>query len=129
MSRGSCAYFGGGARSWSATALHLCPNCPGVSNLLSFLHEQIYDNGIIDQEITFPQRESTDRTILVCMVMDVADFLQFLAQKMDKLTSHSFIAKCQAKHLSTLKEKLQLYPTSCIVLADFAENYLMVVQG
>ena len=103
--------------------VHQCPNCLGVLNLLSFLHEQIYDNGIIDQEITFQQWESTDRTTLVCMVMDVADFLQFLAHKMDQLTSYSFIAKCQVKHLSTLKENLHLYPTSCIVLADFAENY------
>lgn len=108
--------------------IHRCSNCPGSSNLLSFLEQLSYDSDKMNQEITFQQWESTDRTTLTRMVMDMPEFLQFLTNKIDKLTSHSFIAKCQAKHLSNLKENLRQCPNSCIVLADFAENYSMIVQ-
>ena len=46
--------------------------------------------------------------------------------KYDLLIAHSYIAKSQAKYLSILKENL--LSSTCIVLADFAENYSMVVQ-
>ena len=108
--------------------VHRCTNCPGRLNLISFLHQLISDHGRINEEITFQQWESTDRTTLVHIVMDMPEFIEFLAYKLDDLTSHSFIAKCQAKYLNSLKESLPLTTTSCVVLADFAENYAMIVQ-
>ena len=35
-----------------------CPDCPGLSNLVSFLHQLVFDR--FEQEITFQQWESTD---------------------------------------------------------------------
>ena len=45
---------------------------------------------------------------------------------MDKLTAHSYIAKCQSKYLKNLKENLN--DSEYIVLGDFAENYKFIVQ-
>ena len=45
---------------------------------------------------------------------------------MDKLTSHSYTAKCQARYLKQRKENLT--EESIIILGDFAENYTFVVQ-
>ena len=42
------------------------------------------------------------------------------------MTALSYISKCQAAYLTSHKENLD--ETTCIVLADFAENYSMVVQ-
>jgi len=58
--------------------------------------------------------------------MEKFEFVEFLAKKIDLLTAHSYIAKSQTKYLSMVKENL--LPSTCIVLADFAENYPMVVQ-
>ena len=69
---------------------------------------------------------STHRTTIVTMVMKKFEFIEFLAIKIDLLTAHSYIAKSQAMYLSALKENL--LSSTCIVLADFAKNYLMVVQ-
>ena len=44
---------------------------------------------------------------------------------MDKLTSHSYIAKCQGQYLKDKKESLHI--GECIVLGDFAENYYKFV--
>ena len=46
--------------------------------------------------------------------------------KIDKLTTHSFISKSQARYLKTRKAELD--DTSCLILLDFAENYYYVVQ-
>ena len=45
---------------------------------------------------------------------------------LDKLTSHSFIAKNQSKYLKECKENLT--ENECIVLGDFSENYQFVMQ-
>ena len=61
------------------------------------------------------------------MVLDIADFFDFLADKIDHLISHSYISKCQSRYLQHLKENLALSPSTAIVKADFAENYTMVI--
>ena len=60
------------------------------------------------------------------MVMEKFEFIEFLAKKIDLLTAHLYTAKLQARYLSALKENALL--STCIMLADFAENYSMVVQ-
>ena len=106
--------------------VHQCLNCPGKSNLIEFLHAQFDD--FTNDEIQFQQWQSTDRTTIVNMFMSHTEFIEFTACKVDQLTSHSYIAKTQAKYLSLLKIRLPSIPATCIVLADFAENYSMVVQ-
>ena len=49
-----------------------------------------------------------------------------LSEAINKLTTHSYIAKCQARYLRQQKEKLT--KDCCIVLGDFAENYTFVIQ-
>jgi hypothetical protein len=47
-------------------------------------------------------------------------------EKVDKLTSHHFIAKHQSGFLSSMKENLQA--DQAIIILDFAENYSFTVQ-
>ena len=104
--------------------IHRCPKCPGKNNRIEYLYQIIPDN--TEEEINFQEWESADRTTIVNMVMQKFEFIEFLAKKIDLLTAHSYIAKSQAKYLSILKENL--LSSTCIMLADFAENYSMVVQ-
>ena len=76
--------------------------------------------------VDFQQWESTDRTTIVNMVMEKPELIKFVAKKIDLLTAHLYIAKSQAKYLSMLKKSLT--SSTCMILADFAENYSMVVQ-
>ena len=45
---------------------------------------------------------------------------------LDNITTHSYIARAQAKSLKNLKESLN--PEEVIVLGDFAEKYMFVIQ-
>ena len=95
--------------------VHCCPNCTGKDNLIECRYQIISDN--TEDEIDFQQWESTDRKF---------EFIEFLAKKIDLLTAHSYIAKSQAMYLSVLKENL--LSSTCIVLADVAKNYSMIIQ-
>ena len=104
--------------------IHRCEECPG-KNLIEFLNDALaaYDE---QDEITVQQWQSTDRTTIVTMVMEISDYVDFLASKIDALTTHSYISKCQAAYLTDIKSHLPL--GTCIALADFSENYSMVIQ-
>ena len=43
----------------------------------------------------------------------------------DKLTTHSYLAKCQAQYLNDKKQSLH---SEVLVLGDFAENYQFLIQ-
>ena len=66
------------------------------------------------------------RTELSSMKLPLNDFIELLCEKLDKITSHSFIAKSQLHYLKHLKETIG--PHEAIVLGDFAENFSFVVQ-
>jgi len=105
--------------------IHRCAECPGKQNLIEYLKAVLTDYEDHD-EISFQQWQSTDRTTMITQVMEVSEYIDFLASKIDHLTTHSYISKCQARYLSELKLKL---PTdTCIAIADFSENYSMVIQ-
>ena len=80
----------------------------------------------VDDDITFSQWDSTDGTTLRTCTTPAKDFLEQLAHKIDKFTTHSFIAKSQACYLKTRKAKMD--DTACLILLDFSENYHYVVQ-
>ena len=44
----------------------------------------------------------------------------------DKLTKHSYLAKCQAQYLNDKKQSLR--SEEALVLGDFAENYQFLIQ-
>ena len=77
-------------------------------------------------EIEFKQWTTTDRTELVHNALPADEFIKELREKLDKITSHSYIAKSQAKYLPDLKDNLK--ENEAIVLGDFAENYQFLIQ-
>ena len=105
--------------------VHRCENCPGSDALHTYLQKKFkeYD---VDDNITFSQWDSTDRTAQRTCTAPGEDFLEQLVYKIDKLTTQSFIAKSQARYLKTRKAEMD--DTSCLILLDFAENYHYVVQ-
>ena len=54
------------------------------------------------------------------------DYKLMLSEAINKLTAHSYIAKCQVRYLKQQKENLA--KDCCIVLGDFAENFTFVIQ-
>ena len=58
------------------------------------------------------------------MKLPLSEFIELLCEKLDKITSHSLIAK--SSYLKHLKETIS--PEEAIVLENFAENYTFVVQ-
>ena len=99
--------------------VHKCENCPGSDALHTYLQKKFkeYD---VDDDITFSQWDSTDRTALRTCTAPAEDFLEQLVYKIDKLTTHSFIVKSQVRYLKTRKAEMD--DTSCLILLDFAEK-------
>ncbi|XP_071944232.1 uncharacterized protein [Antedon mediterranea] len=102
-----------------------CKQCPGRVGVINFLTncEEIADV----EELTYTQWVSVDRTKLVTLVEPKEEFIENLADKIVKLTRHSFTSKSQSGYMRNLKGTLQ--PMEEIILqGDFAENYAYVVQ-
>ena len=105
--------------------VHRCDDCPGQSNLTTYLHEQLSHLNSNDL-IIFKQWVSTDRADIKQIALSLPDYIDHLSKQSDDLTSHSYISKCQANYLRELKSTLP--EGEIIVLADFAENFSFVVQ-
>ena len=58
-------------------------------------------------ETEFKQWTTTDRTELVHNALPADEFIKELCEKLDKITSYSYIAKSQAKYLPDLKDNLK----------------------
>ncbi len=121
--------------------VHRCPSCPGVVNLIGFLKQQLLSNNAEnetedessededdedDETITFKQWTTTDRADLISQTVSIEEFIEKLAEKLNNITSHSYIARAQAAYLKKLKQELP--SDEVIVLGDFAENYKFIVQ-
>ena len=71
---------------------------------------------------------SVNRTELVTLVDTRESYIEKLAQKIDDLTRHSFIAKTQsAYNMNVLKGRL-IPETEILRQGDFADNFSFVVQ-
>ena len=71
-------------------------------------------------------RDNTDRTTMSTIVDTLEEFIKTLCNKIDALTTHSFIAKSQGAHLKRIKED---FPAdTAVIISDFAENYQYVIQ-
>ena len=119
--------------------VHRCPSCPGVDNLIGFLRRKFSSNSEEnetdeessededdDETVTFKQWTTTDRAELISQTVSIEEFITQLAEKLNNVTSHSYIARGQAAYLRTLKEELP--SDEVIVLGDFAENYKFIIQ-
>ena len=87
--------------------IHRCPNCPGSAPVKDYL-EAAFDSV---QEDVFQFKK---------------EFIELVLEALNKFTSHTFIAKSQARYLK--EKKGNLNDKTCIILLDFAENYQFVVQ-
>ena len=79
-----------------------------------------------NETIVFQQWQKTDRPTLLSYTSSIDECAESLVENIDLLTSHSFIAKCQAQYLKECKESLDT--NTCIILVDFAENVKYMVQ-
>ena len=84
--------------------IHRCPNCLENTEMLeSKLYELIGNYN--DETVTkFNQWISTDRANLILCSKNVPQFIYLVVQQLEKLTAHSFIAKCQSNYLRECKE-------------------------
>ena len=104
--------------------VHRCENCPGAASLKLFLEDKLKEFEIHD--VNFTQWQNTDRPTMGTHSTDRTTYIELLVDMLDRLTSHSYIAKSQGHSLKKLKSELP--QNECIVLLDFAENYKYVVQ-
>ena len=72
--------------------VHRCENCSGSDALHTYLQKKFKEHDV-DDDIMFSQWDSTDRTALLTSTAPAEDFLEQLVYKIDKLTTHSVIAK------------------------------------
>ena len=105
--------------------VHRCSNCPGTKALRLFLKKEL-EGMDPEEEFYFNQWQSTDRTSLITRCVTTEEYKDLLIEVIDKLTVHSFIAKCQGEYLKQCKDNL--LHDECIWLGDFSENYEFVVQ-
>ena len=105
--------------------IHRCINCPSRSDSEDYLNEQLLPE-FVEETIEFYQWTSTDRSELLRQCLSLNEFILLLVEKLNELTSHSFIAKAQSKYLKHCKENLK--DDEAVVLLDFAENYRFVIQ-
>ena len=72
--------------------MHWCESCPGRAGLKKFLNEQLSD---VDSESEFHynQWDTTDRASLTTATT-YEEYKDVLIDAIDKLTKHSYLAKC-----------------------------------
>ena len=104
--------------------IHRCSNCPGTAPVKDYL-EAAFDS-VQEDNVNFQQWQGTDRAMLVSQTATIEKFIELDLEALNKLTSHSFIAKSQARYLK--EKKGNLNDNACTILLDFAENYQFVVQ-
>ena len=106
--------------------LHHCVDFPNKSNISNYLKELLPIKFSENDVIKYKQWVSTDRSQLEDKEEFVDDFVTLLSDMLYKLTEHHFITKNQNQDLKGLKDSLK--PNQCIIILDFAENCLFVVQ-
>ena len=106
-------------------AASACSECPCTDEpLVKYLQEVIgeYDD---DETISFSQWTTTDGSTMIQQQEKIPEYIILIVSQLHRLTSHSYIAKCQTRHLQQRKEYID---STVLALGDFAENYKFVVQ-
>ena len=76
--------------------LHLCESCPRLDGVKNLITNCTNENNIdTDEEITYIQWISTDRTTMNKLISSVDEHITLLANKVFTLREHHFIAKAQ----------------------------------
>ena len=105
--------------------MHRCEFCPGRDALKQFLDDQLSEIDA-ESEFHYNQWDNTDRASLSTVTTTCEEYKEILVDMIDKLTKHSYLAKCQAQFLNDRKQSLG--HNEAIVLGDFAENYQFLIQ-
>ena len=105
--------------------MHQCESCPGRAGLKQFLDEQLSDVDS-DSEIHYNQWDTTDQAWLTTITTACGKYKDVFIDAIDKLTKHSYLAKCQAQYLNDKKQSL--HSENVLVLGDFAENDQFLIQ-
>ena len=101
--------------------VHRCPSCPGKQKIQTFLEENLLrnesDNDDCDSDdnndendeneetIAYKQWTTTDRAELVSHTVTTEDFVDILAEKIDKITAHSYITRAQAQYIPKILKR------------------------
>lgn len=105
--------------------LHICQKRPGVKGVQKVWNENYIE--LTEDNVDFKQRDvEGSRGSLKIHIQDFEVFLQSLFSDIRNLILHHFIADSQKNCLSHCKDNLT--SETAIVLMDFAENYLFVIQ-
>ena len=87
--------------------IHRCENCPVYDALQKYLENTFEQYDLdTDEEMSYTQWDSTDRTTLRTHTASIEDFIESLVYKIDNLTTHSFIARSQSQYLKQHKTEL-----------------------
>ena len=103
--------------------LQRCSNCPGFRLVETMLQEKFED---LNEEISFKQWVSVDRTDLISQSLHVFDYIKLVISKLTALAPHHFISKSQTTYLKNQKENLD--KQTALILMDFSENFSFYIQ-
>ena len=77
-------------------------HCVGFKNLQAYL-EGKFSAFEFDDDIIYSQWDITDRTKMINYSSSVEEFIELLVHQVDSLTTHSYVAKSQARYLKAHK--------------------------
>ena len=106
--------------------LNHCDLCPEQTVVHNFLKEKVLLNYMIDDLIKHKQWVSINTSNLEEHEDDFDDFHDKLTSMIFELTEHHFIAKKQSEFLRVKKASLKF--DEPVLIQDFTENYLFIVQ-
>ncbi|KAE8740407.1 hypothetical protein FOCC_FOCC014086 [Frankliniella occidentalis] len=101
-----------------------CSKCPGLNPLIKKLSDMFEENMI--ENVTYQQWTTVDRCSLETITQSSDVFIDTFSNQLKVLLPHHFIAKTQSKYLKQLKETLK--EGEVVVILDFAQNYLCLIQ-
>lgn len=102
-----------------------CEECPG-KEVLTDVFSSSDEYELMPDEITYKKWIVADRADMINVVETKDDFFENLANKIESLKTHHFVAKTQGAFFKTQKESLK--ENECLVIGDFSENFSFLIQ-
>ena len=101
-----------------------CKQCPGKNGVIKFLQElpALEEKSVIK----YKQWVTVDRCNLEDQTETVEDFINNLAAAIIKLLCHHYVSQKQSSFCNKCKESLLV--NEGVLIGDFSENYLFLVQ-
>ena len=103
-----------------------CDACPTSNDPLKEHFFKVAFEHQFNDKIEFQQLTTTGRSDLVNCRESIVDYVDLVVSQLGKLTTHSYIAKAQARYLKQRKENNT--EETALFLGDFAENYIFLIQ-